>query len=186
MLEKLSKVSLTRIDTEFVHTVRTKLAADGYPLKKIELRIYIQGLSRRKAETMAKGKFIANVQPFGNLHYRRNLTFSPTLVKGKHLELTFDITSISNTSMNESNSKINFALRILRRNGKTVRSLMRNNSKAYAILYENVESCSFMDFVRRDDHFQRSPDVLRRLEVAKPSLKSLPVLPDGKLCRVKR
>ncbi|XP_055934747.1 growth/differentiation factor 5-like [Argiope bruennichi] len=172
------------MDKEMLPFITAKLSTYEYDANKVEVYLEFHGLSEKKTASLDNRKFIIDVQPFGNKEKSFNTTSSPASVIENAVELTFEITSLYNTSKEDHVLELNFTFNILRKNGRTAKSLMKNPLKAFLLVYETVESCSFLDFVNRERRFRRSITVNQVNSDAKVGLKPFTASADFALCKV--
>ncbi|GBN89592.1 hypothetical protein AVEN_183273-1 [Araneus ventricosus] len=170
------------MDKEPEYSVSTRLTMDEYEVKRVEFHLEIYGHPRKKAEKLENREFVANILTSGNRVSDFNVSSSPIFLNENSLELTIDISTVYNAAKEDFLVDIDFIVRIQRMNGRTAKSLMRKNVKAYVLVYESIESCELLDFFHSEKRFRRSPSVHR--SVPKVNLKSLPTLAESKLCKV--
>ncbi|GBN83626.1 hypothetical protein AVEN_132253-1 [Araneus ventricosus] len=158
------------MDKEPEYSVSTRLTMDEYEVKRVEFHLEIYGHPRKKAEKLENREFVANILTSGNRVSDFNVSSSPIFLNENSLELTFDISTVYNAAKEDCLVDIDFIVRIQRMNGRTAKSLMRKNVKAYVLVYESIESCELLDFFHSEKRFRRSPSVHR--SVPKMNLKS--------------
>ncbi|KAF8782856.1 Bone morphogenetic protein 7 like protein [Argiope bruennichi] len=184
-LKSLStNVSQVWIDDETVHSAKARPAINHHDVRKVEFRLEFPRLSRKNIANLVKRRIVADIIPKGNKRDRFNVTALTVFVNENILELTFDVTTLYETSKVDFLDDINFNFRIVRLNGKTVKLLMRKNPKGFIILYESVETCNFMEFLHHDGRFGRSQVFHRMKNIPRNDLKSAPFLPDSRLCEL--
>lgn len=144
-----------------MYSITTKLASDDQDMKKAELLLEFPDLPTRRAAKLRKQqKLTMSVLLSGNGETGLNLTgpTSAVFVNSNLLELTRDITEFYNRSKQNLLEEIDLSVKILRKGGKTLNSLMRRNAKAFVLVYQKVRSCNFVDFLHQDARYRRSLD----------------------------